>query len=133
MHIAEAPATQIEAGTRSWSARQPLSLQQRLRVHNTVVQRVRAFLQQVGYEEIPVPELTPATGSCEVVDSMFSLDYFGALAFPRQTGQLVLEEVVAAGVPRVYCEGESLRRTVVLQDGSKLLMSLQLEYDRAWE
>ena len=34
---------------------------------------------------------------------------------------------------RLRNEGESLRRTVVLQDGSKLLMSLQLEYDRAWE
>jgi len=34
---------------------------------------------------------------------------------------------------RLRNEGETLRRTVVLQDGSKLLMSLQLEYDRAWE
>jgi asparaginyl-tRNA synthetase len=41
---------------------------------------------------------------------MFSLDYFGSLAFPRQTGQLFLEDLVAQGWDAVYCEGESLRR-----------------------
>lgn len=96
--------------TRVWPARQPLPIEQRIRVHNAVVRGVRAFLQAEAYEEVPVPELTAATGSCEVVDSMFSLDYFGALAFPRQTGQLYLEEVVAGGMDRVYCEGESLRK-----------------------
>jgi aspartyl/asparaginyl-tRNA synthetase len=98
---------------------QPLdssSLIRRIRVHNLVVDRVRAFLRQEGYIEIPVPELTPATGSCEVVDSMFSLDYFGALAFPRQTGQLYLEEVVARGLDAVYCEGESLRKEWKVDD-----------------
>jgi asparaginyl-tRNA synthetase len=93
-------------GTTDWSP----SLHERIHVHNRVVHGVRRFLQDEGYVEIPVPELTPATGSCEVVDSMFSMDYFGALAFPRQTGQLYLEEVVARGVDAVYCEGESLRK-----------------------
>lgn len=88
----------------------------RIRVHNRVVDRTRAFLREEGYVEIPVPELTPATGSCEVVDSMFSLDYFGALAFPRQTGQLYLEEVVAHGLDAVYCEGESLRKEWKVDD-----------------
>ncbi|MFH1864545.1 MAG: amino acid--tRNA ligase-related protein [Candidatus Eisenbacteria bacterium] len=88
----------------------PPSLLARIAIHNRVVHRVRQHLQEEGYVEIPVPELTPATGSCEVVDSMFSMDYFGTLAFPRQTGQLYLEEVVARGVDAVYCEGESLRK-----------------------
>ena len=88
----------------------PPSLLARIEIHNHVVHRVRHFLREHGYVEIPVPELTPATGSCEVVDSMFSMDYFGTLAFPRQTGQLYLEEVVARGVDAVYCEGESLRK-----------------------
>ena len=92
------------------SAEQPLPLKQKLQVHNTVVHRIRQVLQADGYDEIPVPELTAATGSCEVVDSMFSLDYFGALAFPRQTGQLYLEEMIDAGLDAVYCEGESLRK-----------------------
>lgn len=86
------------------------ALRARIEIHNLVVHRVRKFLSDEGYVEIPVPELTPATGSCEVVDSMFSMDYFGALAFPRQTGQLYLEEVVARGFDAVYCEGESLRK-----------------------
>lgn len=88
----------------------PPSLLARIEIHNHIVHHVRRFLQEEGYVEIPVPELTPATGSCEVVDSMFSMDYFGTLAFPRQTGQLYLEEVVARGIDAVYCEGESLRR-----------------------
>ena len=92
------------------------SLFKRIRVHNLVVDRIRAFLREEGYVEIPVPELTPATGSCEVVDSMFSLDYFGALAFPRQTGQLYLEEVAAGGLDAVYCEGESLRKEWKVDD-----------------
>ncbi|MBC8426019.1 hypothetical protein H8E07_18045 [bacterium] len=88
----------------------PPSPMRRLQVHNAVVHRVRGFLQERGFVEIPVPELTAATGSCEIVDSMFSLDYFGGLAFPRQTGQLYLEEMVAGGLDAVYCEGESLRK-----------------------
>jgi asparaginyl-tRNA synthetase len=92
------------------SDQQPLPLLERIQLHNQVVHRIRAFLVHEGYVEIPVPELTPATGSCEVVDSMFSLDYFGGLAFPRQTGQLFLEDMVARGLDAVYCEGESLRR-----------------------
>ncbi|MBM3308281.1 MAG: hypothetical protein FJY74_08145 [Candidatus Eisenbacteria bacterium] len=92
------------------------SVLKRVAIHNRVVHRVRDFLRREGYVEIPVPELTPATGSCEVVDSMFSMDYFGLLAFPRQTGQLYLEEMVAGGLSAVYCEGESLRKEWKLDD-----------------
>ncbi len=106
--VASAPAAPLD---RTLAAlRKPLTIEQRIRVHNAVVHRIRDFLKEEGYVEVPVPELTAATGSCEVVDSMFSLDYFGTIAFPRQTGQLYLEEVVAGGMPRVYCEGESLRK-----------------------
>ncbi|MGI9220632.1 MAG: hypothetical protein ACR2QS_06300 [Woeseiaceae bacterium] len=34
---------------------------------------------------------------------------------------------------RLRNQGESLRRTVLLQDGSKQLLSLQIDYDRAWQ
>lgn len=94
----------------------PLPLVERLRLHNHVVCAIRDFLQREGFIEVPVPELTPATGSCEVVDSMFTLDYFGALAFPRQTGQLYLEELVAAGIEAVFCEGESFRKEMRVDD-----------------
>jgi asparaginyl-tRNA synthetase len=89
---------------------QPLPLEQRIHVNAKVVQRIRQFLHEEGYVETPVPMLTPATGSCEVVDSMFTVDYFSQLAFPRQTGQLYLEELVARGMPTVYCEGQSFRK-----------------------
>ncbi|MBM3317518.1 MAG: hypothetical protein FJY75_06655 [Candidatus Eisenbacteria bacterium] len=110
--VVESPAREIpsSADIARAAAPAPLSMARKIRIHNQVVQRIRAFLREEGYEEVPVPHLTAATGSCEVVDSMFSLDYFGALAFPRQTGQLYLEEVVAGGMASVYCEGESLRK-----------------------
>jgi hypothetical protein len=34
---------------------------------------------------------------------------------------------------RLRNEGESLRRTIVLQKGSKQLLSLEAEFDRAWQ
>ncbi|MGI9200182.1 MAG: hypothetical protein ACR2QL_03930 [Woeseiaceae bacterium] len=34
---------------------------------------------------------------------------------------------------RLRNSGESLRRTIVLQDGGKLLLSLDVDYDRAWQ
>lgn len=34
---------------------------------------------------------------------------------------------------RLINEGESLRRTIVLQDGNKQLLSLQAEFDRVWQ
>jgi asparaginyl-tRNA synthetase len=105
-----ASAAKILRSTRFQAPSEPLPLPRRLAVHNQVVHRVRAFLQARGFVEVPVPELTAATGSCEVVDSMFSLDYFGNLAFPRQTGQLFLEELIAGDFAKVYCEGESLRK-----------------------
>ena len=47
---------------------------------------------------------------------MFSLHYFGGLAFPRQTGPLFLEDVVVQGLDAVYCEGESLCKEPKVDD-----------------
>ncbi len=103
-------ATEPRFSTLYQTRPEPPALIDRLHIHNAVVHRVRGILAERGFVEIPVPELTAATGSCEIVDSMFSLDYFGGLAFPRQTGQLYLEQMVAGGLDAVYCEGESLRK-----------------------
>ncbi|MBD3335199.1 MAG: hypothetical protein GF355_06755 [Candidatus Eisenbacteria bacterium] len=111
------------------SSGQPMPLPRRLAVEAKVVRRIRDFLSQEGYMEVAVPFLTPATGSCEVVDSMFSLDYFGRLAFPRQTGQLYLEELVVQGLPAVYCEGQSLRRERKI-DGRHLTEFKLIEIER---
>jgi asparaginyl-tRNA synthetase len=100
----------LNAPAPAGTAGEPLALEKRIQVSAKVVQGIRKFLAEESYVEIPVPMLTPATGSCEVVDSMFTVDYFGQLAFPRQTGQLYLEEIVVRGIPAVYCEGQSLRK-----------------------
>jgi aspartyl/asparaginyl-tRNA synthetase len=103
----------------------PLPLNRRLRVHNRVVQRIRAFLQEGDFVEVPVPTLTAAALSGEATDSLFCCEYFDRLAFPRISGQLRLEKMLAGtphgpddpvgldgpdGLDAVYCEGESLRR-----------------------
>ncbi|MFO7654877.1 MAG: amino acid--tRNA ligase-related protein [Candidatus Krumholzibacteriia bacterium] len=108
MNTSERPT--VLRSTRFQAPGEPLPLRRRLGIHNQVVRALRGYLQDHGFVEVPVPQLTAATGSSEVVDSAFSLDDFGNLAFPRQTGQLFLEELVAGGLDRVYCEGESLRR-----------------------
>ena len=109
----------------------PLPLNRRLQVHNRVVQRIRAFLQEGDFVEVPVPTLTAAALSGEATDSLFCCEYFDRLAFPRISGQLRLEKMLAGspdgpgdpggpgsplgqdgpdGLEAVYCEGESLRR-----------------------
>ena len=81
---------------------------------------MRAFIKQEGYLEIEVPELVVSTGACEVISTMFDVDYFGDLAFLRQTGQLYLEELVVLGIDKVYCEGESFRKEANAGDGRHL-------------
>ncbi len=108
---AAAPDTsEVPRSTAFQAPGKPLPMARRLAIHNTVVRTIRSLLYEQQFVEMPVPELTGVTGSCEVVDSTFSLDYFGTLAFPRQTGQLYLEEAIANGFDAVYCEGESVRK-----------------------
>jgi asparaginyl-tRNA synthetase len=128
-HSHTTPGTDFSAdsGAPAWSPLQapgatavprsrPLDLVPRVLLEGKVLRLVREFLAREGYVEVSVPMLTPATGSCEVVDSMFTVDYFGSLAFPRQTGQLYLEELVVRGLPAVYCEGQSLRKEWKVDD-----------------
>ena len=72
----------------------PLPLNRRLQVHNRVVQRIRAFLQEGDFVEVPVPTLTAAALSGEATDSLFCCEYFDRLAFPRISGQLRLVRMV---------------------------------------
>ncbi len=95
--------------TRSWPARHPLPLAQRIRVQDAVVRRVRAFLEAEAYERVPALEAAHGAGSSEVIDAVLHQDYAGSLAFPRQAGPLYLAGVVAGGAQGVYCEGEGLR------------------------
>ena len=88
----------------------PRPVARRLAIHNRVVRRVRRFLEEDGFNEVPVGPLAPVGDACEAMDASFALDHHGNLAFARQSGQLVLDSMLTRGFPAVWCEGESLRR-----------------------
>lgn len=88
----------------------PRPLARRLAIHNRVVRRVRRFLEEDGFNEVPVGALAPVGDACEAMDASFAVDHHGGLAFARQSGQLVLDGMLTRGFPAVWCEGESLRR-----------------------
>ncbi len=88
----------------------PRPLARRLAIHNRVVRRLRRFLEDEGYNEVPVGALAPVSDAGEPMDAGFAVDHHGNLAFARQSGQLVLDAMLAKGFPAVWCEGESLRR-----------------------
>ncbi|MBE0566365.1 MAG: hypothetical protein IH621_10430 [Krumholzibacteria bacterium] len=88
----------------------PRPVARRLAIHNRVVRRIRRFLEDEGFNEVPVGALAPVGDACEAMDASFAVDHHGNLAFARQSGQQVLDRMLARGFPAVWCEGESLRR-----------------------
>jgi len=68
----------------------------------------RRYLVDSDYTEVTVPHLTLATGSCENLNTLFGLDYWGRKTFLAQTGQLYLETLVDE-FEKVYCLGPSFR------------------------
>ena len=80
---------------------------------------IRTLLLEEGFVEIDVPELVVATGACEDF-YMYTVEAFGDLAFLRQTGQLYLEQLVARGLDKAYCEGQSFRKEPSSGDGRHL-------------
>lgn len=88
----------------------PRPLARRLAIHNRVLQRLRRFLEEEGFNEVPVPAVSPVAMACEAVDTAFAVDHCGALAFAGQGGQLALEQMITRGFPAVWCETEALRR-----------------------
>ena len=68
------------------------------------------FARREGFVEVETPEITPGTGACENVPTVFRLDFLGRLQFLRQTAQLDLEvAVVRWGIPRTITRGRSFR------------------------
>lgn len=88
----------------------PRPLARRLAIHNRVVRRVRRFLEEDGFNEVPMGALAAVGDACEAMDASFALDHHGNLAFARQSGQLELDGMLTRGFRAVWCEGESLRR-----------------------
>ncbi len=85
------------------------------KVESMLLRGARAFFDRGGYDEISVPHLTKATGSCENMDTLFGLDYFGANVFLMQTGQLFLESLIPP-FERLWCVGPSFRAEPVADD-----------------
>jgi len=88
----------------------PRPLARRLAIHNRVVTRVRRFFAEEGFNEVPLNALAPVGDACEATATGFAVDHHGDLAYARQSGQLVLDAMLARGFPAVWCEGESTRR-----------------------
>lgn len=68
----------------------PLPLARRLAIHNRVVGRIRAFMTERRFNEVPVPAVSAATGSWEA------------------TSRFYLDSMIARGFPAVWCEGDTL-------------------------
>jgi len=92
------------------------------------------FVRREGFVELDTPEITPGTGACENVPTVFRLDFLGRLQFLRQTAQLDLEVAVARwGLPRVITRGRSFRAEP-RADGRHLCEFLLIEAEaRDWE
>ena len=74
----------------------------------------RQWLYENGFIELTVPRIVRASGSCENVNTLYSVvangdnNWYGHSAYLAQTGQLYLE----ANVPllqKVFCDGPSFR------------------------
>ena len=68
----------------------------------------RQYFDTHGFTEVVTPHITKITGSCENIDTLFGLDYFGKEAYLVQTGQLYLEALIPA-LGNVFCVGPSFR------------------------
>ena len=92
------------------------------------------FVRREGFVELDTPEITPGTGACENVPTVFRLDFLGRLQFLRQTAQLDLEVAVARwGLSRVITRGRSFRAEP-RADGRHLCEFLLIEAEaRDWE
>ena len=78
------------------------------KVESALLCGARKFFEKNEYTEIVVPHLTRATGSCENMDTLFEVNYFGERAFLSQTGQLYLETLIPE-LKKVWCVGPSFR------------------------
>jgi len=85
------------------------NLQKAARIEASLLKGARHWLEDNGFTEIIVPHIVNATGSCEVIDTLFELPYFKRTAFLTQTGQLYLESVVPFFGGKVWTFGSSFR------------------------
>jgi len=78
------------------------------KVEAGLLRGARQYLESAGFVEIDVPRITTATGSCENIDTLFEMNYFGRRAYLIQTAQLFLE-ILVSSLGKVWCYGPSFR------------------------
>jgi len=78
------------------------------RLEASLLRGARRYFDAKGFVEIVVPHLTRATGACENIATMFTVDHFGESVYLAQTGQLYLE-VLTPFLGKVWCVGPSFR------------------------
>ena len=83
-------------------------LQAIARVEASLLRGARKYFDAYDFTEVVVPHVTKATGACENVATMFTVDHFGDNAYLAQTGQLYLE-VLTPFLKKVWCVGPSFR------------------------
>ncbi len=98
------------AATRAWPARHPLPVAQRPRVQARVVQRVRDFLAQEGFEEISDGGPSAVAGLRDEAAAILGRELTGDPMLAHQICQLHLESLVAAGCRRI-CHTAEPRQT----------------------
>jgi len=83
-------------------------LQAVAKIEASLLRGARKYFDANDFIEIVVPHLTRATGACENIATMFTVDHFGESVYLAQTGQLYLE-VLTPFLKRVWCIGPSFR------------------------
>jgi asparaginyl-tRNA synthetase len=103
-------------------------------VEATLLKGAREWLDDHGFMEVIVPHVVNATGSCEVVDTLFKVPYFGKDAYLTQTGQLYLEALVPFLGGKVWTFGSSFRAEPRADDRHLTEFSLlELEFEGNFE
>jgi asparaginyl-tRNA synthetase len=78
------------------------------KIEAELIKGARHYFEENGFTEVLTPHITRATGSCENVNTVFGVDYFGSQGYLAQTGQLYLESLVPT-LGNVFCVGPSFR------------------------
>ncbi len=78
------------------------------KIEASLLKGARRYFDDNDFTEIIVPHITRATGACENIFTMFTVDHFEEKAYLAQTGQLYLE-VLTPFLKKVWCIGPSFR------------------------
>jgi len=99
------------------------------RIEASLLRGARRYFDINDFTEVVVPHLTRATGACENIATMFTVDHFGESVYLAQTGQLYLE-VLTPFLKKVWCVGPSFRAEPSVDERHLTEFTLiELEFD----